>query len=344
MPETLPLEAFIRKQGAILDVRSPAEHQQGRIPDSYNIPLFKNVERTLIGTVYKQESQAAAIDLGLKIIGPKLYELVQMAKVCLQGKEGKILCWRGGMRSGFMARLLESINLSTFTLQGGYRSFRRWILQTLNTLPDFRPHVFVLGGLTGSGKTSILQTLQQLGEQVIDLETIACHRGSSFGHIGYHEQPSQEQFENEIGFAWSQFDFSKPIWIEDEGRLIGKCHLPPFLSQLMSTAPLFFIERSLEERLHILLELYGQASSDALIQSTLRLCKRLGRLKTQEIVDLIIHNHKKEAFKQLLLYYDQAYYHQLTRRNLVYYLKENNLSYLEWSYYLLKITKHLELK
>lgn len=331
MPQALSLDSFLQKPGVILDVRSPSEYQQGHLPNSHSFPLFTDEERKWIGTAYKQTSRKKAIHLGLQIIGPKLPALIETADHYLHNREGKILCWRGGMRSGSIAALLESLGYSVSTLQGGYRSFRRWVLKTLEHLSSHQPRLLIIGGLTGCGKTRILQTLRELKEQVIDLEEMAKHRGSAFGHIGLPIQPTQEQFENDLAFLFQHMDLSKPIWMEDESRLIGKRFIPASLFHLMSTAPLFYIERPLEERLNHLLELYSSASSDTLIESIHCISKRLGGKLTQETLNLIKQDDKKAALQLLLSYYDKAYHYQLNKRPIMYSLSGSFTSLQEWA-------------
>lgn len=312
MPEKLPLPSFLSQPGPMLDVRSPSEFLQGHIPGSLSLPLFSDQERAEVGTIYKQKGQEPAVDLALQLVGPKLHALVQTGKKILGKEPGRILCWRGGMRSGFMARLFESIGYTTSTLQGGYKSFRRFALQLMSDLPPAK--LYVIGGLTGSGKTAVLRALKNRGEQVLDLEELAHHRGSAFGSWGLPPQPSQEHFENELAAKWSSFDLNRPVWVEDESRLIGTCHLPPSLSKKIYEAPLFYIEKSLEERLQNLLELYGAAPSSFLKDSTYKITKRLGSELTASILHLLENAQTKEAFKLLLNYYDKAYQHQTTKR------------------------------
>ena len=220
MPLNLTLKEFIQKPGVILDVRSPMEYQQGHIPDSCSFPLFSDEERAQIGITYKTRSRQKAVELGLIIVQSKLESFMDQA-LSLLSSNGKVLCWRGGMRSGFVSRFLELLGFSIITLQGGYKSFRRWVLQYLSDISPSFPSssLRVIGGFTGSGKTDILQHLQQLGEQVIDLEELTRHRGSAFGGIGKSPQPTQEQFENELAAIANGLDWSKPIWIEDESRI-----------------------------------------------------------------------------------------------------------------------------
>lgn len=313
MPLSLHLPDFLGQRGTIIDVRSPSEFKQGHLPHSHSLPLFDDDERALIGTAYKRKSRIEAIDLGLSILAEKIEVWINRAEL-LDSKQINVLCWRGGMRSGFAAQLLESCGYQSSTLIGGYKTFRRRVLATWNGLPSTKIKLFVVGGLTGSGKTKILSALKKLGEQVLDLEDLAQHRGSAFGHIGLSQQPTQEQFENQLADEWLKFDLTQPIWIEDESRLIGKCHLPSKLYEMMQQAPLFYLECSEEERLQNLLQLYGSASRETLINATQCLMRRLGTQLTSQIIELIQSGDLLNATKHLMIYYDKTYSHQLKKR------------------------------
>jgi tRNA 2-selenouridine synthase len=304
------INQFLAASGVILDVRSPAEYDQGRIPGAINLPLFSNEERAAIGTVYKQLGKEQAISLGLRLVGPRLAELAETAKRHAGDELTKIHCWRGGMRSGSVAWLLQTVGLPTATLRGGYKAFRRWVLNTLQ-----KPaRIHVIGGLTGSGKTRVLHTLQVMGEQVLDLEALAHHRGSSYGMLEMPPQPSTEQFENEIAARLATYDSSRPVWVEDESRMIGTCKIPDGLFQNMLHAPIFFLEKSHHERVAILLEEYGFLAADKLSEATERLEKRIGRQRALAILNLIGSGKIPEAIAMALEYYDKAYTYGLSKK------------------------------
>ncbi|MBA2728567.1 MAG: tRNA 2-selenouridine(34) synthase MnmH [Parachlamydiaceae bacterium] len=304
------LETFINTPGLIFDVRSPGEFFQGRIPTALNLPLFSDNERSQIGTLYKQVSRQSAIEKGLEIVVPKVSELIDFVVSAVPKGSVKIHCWRGGMRSASVALMLNSVGLTTCTLQGGYKSFRKWALKTLTT--PYQLHI--LGGMTGSGKTAILQELKNLGEQVLDLESLAGHRGSTFGNLGLSLQPTNEQFENEIAMQWHSFDPSKPVWIEDESRTIGSCKIPDNIFNAMKNSPFFLIERPLDERLEQIKNDYWQHSLQDLISCAQRLSKKLGGLRTKELITYIEQSAFKEATVLLLEYYDTTYNHEMKRR------------------------------
>lgn len=308
--ECLDFPGFFNAPGAILDVRSPSEHSHARIPGAFNLPLFDDAERAAVGLTYKKDGKEAAVELGISLAGPKLSSLLEMAKTYAQGGPVKVHCWRGGMRSSSMAWLLTTAGLQIVTLKGGYKAFRSWVLSTLA-----QPYRFiVLGGFTGSGKTAVLQDLKTRHEQVLDLEELASHRGSSYGQIGMASQPSAEHFENEIALNLSRFSPAAPIWIEDESRMIGKCKIPDPLYNQMRTAPLYFIQSPLNERIQRLQESYGRLDPQALIASTQRISSRLGGKRTQEILSSIESGDLAKAIALSLQYYDAAYGFGLSKK------------------------------
>jgi tRNA 2-selenouridine synthase len=304
------MDSFLKAAGVIVDVRSPGEFAQGHIPGAYNLPLFSDEERALVGTTYKRSGKKEAVHLGLSLVGPKLSSFVSNAEVLSQGKPLKIHCWRGGMRSSSMAWLLQTAGFQTSTLAGGYKSFRRWAL-SLFTQPY---RLCVIGGLTGSGKTALLQELSLKNEQVLDLEALAHHRGSAYGMLGQPKQPTTEQFENHLALKLSSIDLSSPLWCEDESRMIGTCNIPDPLFVQMRQSPLYVVERSKEERIQHLLKTYGGIPKEELIQATLKIVKRLGGARAQEIISCIQNNQLDNAIDLVLTYYDATYAYGLKSR------------------------------
>lgn len=335
MPEILTVEPFIETQGTIIDVRSPGEFAKGHIPYAINIPLFTDTQRSEVGTTYKQVGVQEAIDLGLNFIEPQIPDLISQARKTLKGQPAKIHCWRGGMRSSSVAELLELTGTATSTLEGGYKNFRNWVLENLKKPRKLR----VVGGLTGCNKTRILHALEEMGEQVLDLEALANHRGSAFGKIG--EQPSSEQFENNIAIRWASFKPSKPVWIEDESRLIGSCAIPKEIYQGMQIAPLFKVDPPLSERHANLEKDYGNFDVSAVLESTQRLSKKLGGLRTKEILTLIEDGDYLKAGKIVLEYYDKAYKYSLSKRKQpITKLTAHGLTPEQWAHKILQHSKY----
>lgn len=310
MSVSLAISDFLKAPGLILDVRSPAEYLQGHIPGAVSFPLFDNDERAQVGTCYKQQGQEAAIELGLAIVGPKLLTFVQQAKHLAPDRHLRLHCWRGGMRSGSMAWLLETAGFQVFRLDRGYKGFRQWVRSTL-AMPQ---PIWTLGGMTGTGKTDILSALATQGEQILDLEALANHRGSTYGALGLPPQPSTEQFENLLAIAWATLDPTRPVWIEAEGRMVGTCRIPNEVFHQMVAAPILQVERSRAERIQFLLAGYGQADIEQLILATERLRKRLGGERTQQAVESIRQGNLAHAIAIVLDYYDKTYWYDLHRR------------------------------
>ncbi|MEM9537694.1 MAG: tRNA 2-selenouridine(34) synthase MnmH [Cyanobacteria bacterium P01_E01_bin.45] len=311
MPKPLSLAEFLAAAGPILDVRSPGEFEQAHIPGAMSFPLFSNEERAVVGTCYKQKGRGHAVELGLEIVGPKLAGFAKRAKKLAVDRQVRVHCWRGGMRSGSMAWLLRTAGLEVSVLAGGYKAFRRWCLQQLESPRT----VVLLGGMTGSGKTYILQELTDRGEQTIDLEGLANHRGSSYGALGLPDQPSTEQFENKLALEWQQLDPDRRVWLEAESRNVGCCRIPPGVFAQMDAAPVFRVQRSRQERIETIAEMYGEEDLDGLIAATQRLKKRLGSERTQQAIAHLEQGEIVEAIDLILPYYDKAYTYDLERRD-----------------------------
>lgn len=311
MTQALALSDFLAAPGVLLDVRSPAEFAQGHIPGAISFPLFTDDERAQVGTCYKQQGRDAAVELGFALAGPKFAGFITQARSLAGNGPVRLHCWRGGMRSEAVAWVLGMGGLSVTTLVGGYKTFRRWALM----VPAWTRPIWILGGMTGTGKTAVLHALAERGEQVLDLEAIAHHRGSSFGMLGQPPQPTNEQFENEIAVRWEGFDPTRPVWIEAESKRIGLCRVPEPLFRQMDRAAVLELVRPQAERLEILVRDYGGFSTDDLVAATERIRKRLGGLRTQEAIALLQARRLPEAFALLLTYYDKTYTYDLTRRS-----------------------------
>jgi tRNA 2-selenouridine synthase len=311
MPTALAIEEFLALDLPLLDSRSPGEYAVGHIPGALSFPLFSDEERAAVGTCYKKQGQEEAIELGLGFVGPKMRELVQLAKQQVPDRQVRLHCWRGGMRSSSMAWLLETAGFRVTLLKGGYKSFRTWALAQLATPPP----ILTLGGMTGTGKTTMLYHLAAAGEQILDLEHYANHRGSSYGALGLPPQPSDEQFGNLIAMDCARLDPSRPVWIEAESRRIGVCRVPDELFGLMIQAPVIAIELSRQERVDNLLQDYGAQNPQELIEATNRLTRRIGGQNAQVAIDAIASGDLATAIHIVLDYYDKAYRYDLDRRN-----------------------------
>ncbi len=308
IPPSCSLESFRNENGPLIDIRSPGEFQQGHWPGATNIPLFNDKERELVGTSYKREGRNKAIILGLQITKKKLPEL----KNALESKASKsknsflrIYCWRGGLRSSSIGWLATFLKIKTILLKGGYKTYRKWSLSQFNQEWPLR----IIGGKTGSGKTALLLSLKEQGVSVIDLEGIANHRGSSFGGIGFPEQPTSEHFENTIAEELNvcKSNAAKGIWLEDESINLGKCRIPKDLFNQMRIAPMLEIIRNKKERVLALVKEYGQYEGKHLEEATSRISKRLGPQRTASALQAIQRKDFEGACIVMLEYYDKCY-------------------------------------
>ncbi len=314
MADLIQIEQFISLSAfhPVIDVRSPSEYNQGHIPGALNIPLFDDHERKVVGTTYKQINKQAAMYIGLEFAGGKLVELAKEGeKKAGKNKTMLVHCWRGGMRSKSVVWLFETMGLKCFILDGGYKSYRR------NVHDEFKKplKLNVIGGRTGSGKTEILHHMEKIGEQVIDLEGLAHHKGSAFGALGELPQPSTEQFENDLCKNLLQLDRSREIWIEDESRNVGKCVVPGEIYSGMRKSDILFLDIPREKRALHLVKHYAEYHPDGLKQCVLKIQKRLGGDRTKEALESI---DSEDFFKTAMLtlqYYDKAYMHSLSNNH-----------------------------
>lgn len=294
----------------VIDVRSPSEFKKGHIPNSYNIPLFSDEERAVVGTKYVRDSRYSSIIAGLDFVGPKLSSFVEQVTSIAPDKKVIVYCWRGGMRSASMSWLFDLAGFNTKTLIGGYKSYRKFIKEYLST--PFK--LIVLGGMTGSGKTELLSFLSQNGIQVVDLEGIANHKGSAFGAIGQKPQPATEFFENLLFESLYCFDINKPIWVEDESKAIGTDYIPDEFFNQMLSSPVVAIERSLETRIKRLTREYTNCDPQLLIDAINRITKRLGNDNAMFAKEKIEAGNFSDAVEISLRYYDKTYQYGLKNK------------------------------
>jgi tRNA 2-selenouridine synthase len=309
----LPVDApkFLEDAGVhpIVDVRSPAEFAQGHIPGAVNIALFDDDERAQVGIIYKNSGPEAAVLKGMELAGPKMAGFVKKLHAVAHGKEILLHCWRGGMRSRNMAWVFSEAGYTVSVLDGGYKAYRRFIRSRLS-LPA---RLMVLGGLTGSGKTGILRALEEQGQQALDLEKLACHKGSVFGSLGQDRQPTNEQFENDIHSVWSGFDLKRPVWVEDESRAIGNVNIPDPLFDQMGNSPMIRIECSRESRIDRLVREYAQFGKVSLGAAVEKIREKLGD-RINKVFAALGEGDFATVADISLHYYDKTYEHSVSRR------------------------------
>jgi tRNA 2-selenouridine synthase len=314
MAEVINIETFISLSASypVIDVRAPSEFRQGHIPGAFNIPLFDDHERKVVGTAYKQVNRESAMYAGLEFAGKKLVKLAKEGER-VAGKKRQLLvhCWRGGMRSKSMVWLFETMGINCYLLEGGYKSYRHYVREVL----AYPLNLLVIGGRTGSGKTAILHHMKNNGHQVIDLEGLAHHKGSAFGALGEPDQPTTEQFENDLCRDILPLNHEKVTWIEDESRNVGRCVIPSELFSRMRDSEMVFLDIPRELRAGHLVGDYARYEQEDLRACVLKIEKRLGGDRTREALESI---ETKEYFRTAMItlhYYDKAYMYSLEKNH-----------------------------
>ncbi|HNX58717.1 MAG TPA: tRNA 2-selenouridine(34) synthase MnmH [Spirochaetota bacterium] len=311
--ERIPIDEFISRMSdsPAFDVRTPKEFAAGHIPGAINLPLFTNEERAVVGTIYKKNGRDKAVFTGLDIVGPKMRWLAETMRK--NARNGRVLvhCWRGGMRSGSTAWLAEFCGIEAAVLEKGYKAYRNWCIDRFNE--DRR--IVILSGRTGTGKTEILGHLSRMGEEVIDLERLAHHKGSAFGALGENKQPTQEQFENELGMALSRLRPGARVWIEDESREIGYCSVPDPFFKKMRSAPVIRVDTPRARRTEYLYTIYGSFNPYFLAEAAKKIERRLGPDRTRACLAAIESGDIKTAIDISLEYYDKGYDMSFAKRN-----------------------------
>lgn len=310
----------LRHDLPVVDVRSPLEFQQGHVPGAHNVPLLNNQERTAVGTDYKQKGQAEAIKTGFRMVGPRLEEIVKQAEEIAGGKELLVHCWRGGMRSANFCQFVGMARIKSRALVGGYKAYRQRALE--NFKKPFQ--LILLTGFTGSGKSEILRALKAQGEQILDLEQLASHKGSAFGGLMMPAQPTTEQFQNDLFEEILKLDLSKRIWVEDESIAIGKIFLPQELWNTMCESGLVQMNVSKEIRVQRLVNEYGSADRLEFLMMIGKITKKLGGQNYLAAKDKLLIGDMASTIDILLTYYDKAYRASIEKR------KDKILGIAEW--------------
>lgn len=307
-------ESFLRLQleeeWTVVDVRAPREYGEGHIPGAINIPLFDDDERAQVGTLYKQEGREPAFLRGLELVGPKLADFVRKAHQVSPAGKLLVHCWRGGMRSGSLATLWSQAGMEVITLEGGYKAYRQYIREYASRSWN----LIVIGGMTGSGKTDVLKALAEMEEQIIDLEGLAHHKGSAFGAINELDQPTTEQFENDLFEILRHLDHEKPVWVEDESRMIGRIFVPEPIWNQLQVAPVAVMQVPKAVRARRLAVDYADGNKEEVMEAIQKIAKRMDGPVVKEAVQAVEDDNPEKVADLLLDYYDKYYTRSLTKK------------------------------
>lgn len=339
LPQTDDFKAIVLQQTALIDVRAPIEFAQGAFENAINLPLMTDEERHKVGICYKEHGNAAAVKLGHKLVNEEVRKprIQAWREFKTDHPTALLYCFRGGMRSKIAQQWLQNQGIDIVRLKGGYKAFRRYLIDSLENFPEYalkhNIQPVVLGGRTGSGKTIVLKQLNQ----AIDLEALAHHRGSAFGRHAT-PQPTQINFENRLAMALIRLLETQPqqLIIEDEGRNIGSVNMPKALFDFLKSGPRVILESTLQERLDITLQEYViqaqseyaslEAWQEFMLAAFKRIKNRLGGERYERVLKAFtqaIQQQKAsadyqahEAWINILLveYYDPMYDHQMQKR------------------------------
>ncbi len=301
----------------IIDVRSPAEFLEDRIPGAINCPALDNAQRAEIGTLYVQVSAFVARKRGAALVARNIADhLLERFQDKPREWRPLIYCWRGGQRSGAFVTIFRQIGWDACQLQGGYKSWRRHVVTELQTLPgqfEYR----VVCGATGSGKTRVLHALAAEGAQVLDLEALAAHKGSLLGGLPDRRQPGQKLFETDLFRTLGGFDPARPVYVEAESRRIGRIEVPTALISRLRASPCVNIIASMPARLDYLLEDYAYFLADpaSLLDKFEPLTPLLGKEIIKRWTGLVANGEWRQLVQELLERHYDPLYHRSQSEN-----------------------------
>ena len=321
--------AYQQEYSEIIDVRSPGEFAEDHLPDAINLPVMDNEQRAKVGTIYQQVSPFQARKIGAAIVSENIAQHLTSHFVQKDKDYSPLVyCWRGGQRSRSLALILSEIGWHVTLLEGGYKTYRAYVRQQLETLPQKFTYKIICG-LTGTGKTQILRRMAQQGFQVLDLEKLANHRGSLLGQewdknnqaqaassTSFVPQPSQKLFESSLLQELQKFDFQKVVWLESESNKIGKIYLPSSLWNLMKQANCVEVKLPQNVRVEQLLETYPHLTNNPdCLKEKLQNLKNLHSQKIiEEWFELIDAGKYYTLVEELLtLHYDPSYHRSMSK-------------------------------
>jgi len=313
VPATTPFDPSLIDTHLVVDARTPLEYEEDHIPGAINVPLLSNEERVEIGILHKEVGPHAARKRGLELTAHRFPDMVRDIAGAACGRPILVYCWRGGLRSKTVTTILGLTGHDAVQLTGGYRGFRNHVVSYFNPFLPEMPLV-VLHGMTGIGKTTLLQLLEKRGNSVVDLEGLACHRGSAFGQLGLVQSLTQKRFETILWDACRKAPSHLPLIVEGESERIGRVSLPGDFYQKMAAGIRVWGYASLETRVERLIEEYGlPCYKEEMGVALQRIRKKLGGAKCEELAGHL-ERWEMEPFMTGLVcdYYDKVYYKNRT--------------------------------
>ncbi len=314
MTKEISVREALELPGAkIIDVRSESEFAEATIPGAVNLPLLNDSQRAEVGKLYKEKGAGEARELGLRLVSPRLSEMVRQFSELSREGPLVVFCWRGGMRSKSVCSLLESMDLPVYRLVGGYKAYRRYVNEYLAR--PLRHKVVVIHGLTGVGKTEVLHELRRRSLPAVDLEGLANNRGSVFGQIGMHPQPSQKMFDGLLVKELAYWEAAGFIIVECESRRIGRIILPETLTESMKNGIKILAYCPLNVRMERIKRIYSSKNEFGLVDNKEELKnaikaleRRIGKQRTAEFCRMVDMGKLNEVVEHLLVnYYDPLY-------------------------------------
>jgi len=306
---TLASLAQLRQFDAIIDARSPSEFAHDHIPGAINCPVLYDEERARVGTLYKQVSPFEARKVGAALVAINVARHIQeQFQAHPRGWTPLVYCWRGGQRSGAFTHILRQVGWAAQRLDGGYKAWRSFVMAQLAQLPA-QFHFEVVSGPTGCAKTKILHALAAQGQQVLDLEGLAAHKGSVLGELPSTPQPSQKMFDTLLLDTLSRLDPLRPVYVESESKRIGQVQLPETLFEKMNQSPWLSVHASLQARVDFLLRDYAYWLDDPQLLAHLeRLKPNCGQERVERWKTLVAQKDFAALVSELLTeHYDHFY-------------------------------------
>lgn len=309
MPEKIPFTPQLIDTHCLIDVRTPLEFEEDHIPGAYNVPLLTNEERVEVGTIYKQTGPVEARRRGLEVTCSRFYGMVDRIVSLSAGRPIVVYCWRGGLRSQSVAILVEMCGTPARQLAGGYKTFRGHVIDSFARC-DFPVPLIVMHGMTGTGKTEFINGLNPEQWATIDLEGIACHRGSAFGALGLEQDFTQKRFETLLWNAFRVLPVDRPIVLEGESQRIGKYSLPGRLYQKMAESCKVWCHAAVETRIQRLTVEYARPEyRGEMLDALERIRKKLGGPRYSELKSCLEEWDVEGIARGLIEgYYDKMYY------------------------------------